>query len=187
MRTGFKLAVAFSGALMLAAGSGFAQTQEQSIDPFTAIKPGQWVKIKGVMHQDTALTATEIKILTGEIKEDDWQISAPLRRIVDQSNKQLEVFGMQVNMQSNATYDSRDKSLESFDNLKPGMQLEIEGTYASGAFKVREVQLETAGTSQEIGKLMGKVGSVDAAQKTITLMNIPCLISDQTKVRSGAK
>jgi hypothetical protein len=171
----------------MAAGSGFAQTEQRSIDPFSAIKPGQWVKIKGVMQQDTALTAMEVKVLTGEMKEDDWEIAAPLRRIVDQSQKQLEVFGMQVSMQSNATYESRDKSLKGFEGLKPGMQVEIEGTYATGAFKGREVQLETAAAGQEIGKLVGKVESVDPAMKTITLMGIPCQVSDQTKVRSGAK
>ncbi|MGH7491292.1 MAG: DUF5666 domain-containing protein [bacterium] len=187
MRTGFKLAVALSGALMMTAGSVLAQTQEQSIDPFTAIKPGQWVKIKGVIQQDTALAATEVKILTGAMKEDDWEIAAPLRGIVDQSNKQLEMFGMEVSMQSNATYESDDKSLKGFDGLKPGMQLEIEGTYATGAFKGREVQLETVASAQEVGKLMGKVEAVDAAARTITLMGIPCLISEGTKVRSSAK
>jgi hypothetical protein len=34
---------------------------------------------------------------------------------------------------------------------------------------------------------MGKVEAVDASAKTITLMGIPCLISDETKVRSAAK
>jgi len=182
MKTFSKLAGVVTGALLVAAGSSFAQTEP--IDPFTALKPGQWVKIKGISQQDTALAATEVKILTGKTAEDDWEVAAPLHRIVDESQKHVELFGIQVKVQSNATYKSSDKSLSGFESLKPGMQIEAEGTYANGVLTCKEVQLEK--TSNEPAKLVGKVEKIDADAKTITLMGIPCLISESTKVRASA-
>jgi hypothetical protein len=185
MRTRSKLAVVLAGALLTAASPSFTQTTE--IDPFTAIKPGQWVKIKGVLQQDSALVATEVRIITTAMKDDDCEIAAPLRRIVDPAQKQLEVFGMQVKMKGDATYESHDKSLTGFDGLKPGMQVEIEGTYANRAFQGREVQLEKTSAAQELAKLVGKAEKIDAEMKTITVMGIPCQISGNTKVKSAEK
>lgn len=192
MKTCVKIAAVFAAACVMMAGPGMSQTAEtQSTNPFTALKPGQWVKIKGVMQRDSSavtMIAKEVKILTGEMQEDDWEIEAPIARIVDKAKQQVEVFGIQIDMKDDATYESDNNSLKNFDGLQTGMHVEIEGTYMKdGAFHGREMQLEAAAGADELAKLVGKVEKVDAEAKTITLMGIACHISETTKVKSAAK
>ncbi len=193
MKTRINLAAACAGALIMLAGStSFSQTEQPEVaDPFAALKPGHWVKIKGVMQEDSTgrtLIAKEVKVLTGAKQEDDCEIEAPIARIGDKSQKQLEVCGIQVNMQNDATYESEDKSASSFDGLQPGMRVVIEGTYLkAGTFKGREMQLKAASGAEVITKLVGKAEKIDATAKTIALMGITCQITGDTTVKTAVK
>ncbi len=189
MKTHLKLAAGFCGVVIGMAGSAGAQTaQKTAIDLFASVKPGQWVKIEGAIQKDFTLIAKEVKILTGDFQDDDWEIEAPIRRIADKAQKKYEVLLIPVKMQDDATYESEDGSITSFDGLKTGLYVEIEGTYMKdGTFMGEEVQPQLEPEEPNVASLVGKAEKVDAAKKTITLMGVTCQASEKTKVKSAVK
>lgn len=174
---------------MLVESAAYAQNAPKTaIDLFSSVKPGQWVKIEGAIQKDFGLIAKEVKILTGDFQDDDWEIEAPIRRVVDKGQKKYEVLLIPVKMQEDATYESDDGSVTSFEGLKAGMYVEIEGTFMKdGTFMGEEVQPQLEPEEPNSASLVGKAEKIDAARKTITLMGITCQVSEKTKIKSAVR
>lgn len=187
MKSNWKLAAQFTGALFLCAGAeSFAQTKTAA-DLFSTLKPGQWIKIEGASQKDMTVIAKEVKLLTGDFQDDDCEIEAPVRAIIDKDKKQFQLLTIPVMMEADAKYESDDGSFTRFDQLKPGMYVEIEGAYLKdGSFLADEIQPESAAEAAGV-VLVAKAEKVDAAKRTITLMGVTFQISDKTKVKSVIK
>ncbi len=189
MKPNLKLAATITGALCFFAGNkSFAQTKTAA-DLFSALKSGQWVKIEGTLQKDLTVIAKEVKLLTGDFQDDDCEIEAPVRMILDKTKKQFQLLTIPVTMEADAKYESDDGSFTSFEQLKPGMFVEIEGAYLKdGSFLADEVQPEIADADAAGGVvLVGKAEKVDAAKRTITIMGVTFQIGEKTKVKSVIK
>ena len=189
MKSHTKLAVTLAGAVLLLVGdNGSAQTKTAA-DLFTALKPGQWVKIEGAAQKDMTVIAKEVKLLTGDFQDDDYEIEAPVRAILDKTKKQFQLLSIPVAMEADAKYESDDGTFTSFEQLKPGMFVEIEGAYLKdGSFLADEVQPEVADPEEAGGVvLVGKAEKVDAVKRTITIMGVTFQIGEKTKVKSVIK
>lgn len=189
MKANLKLAAALTGAFCLFAGvESFAQTKTAA-DLFSTLKPGQWIKIEGAPQKDLTVIAKEVKLLTGDFQDDDCEIEAPVRAISDKDKKQFQLLTIPVTMEADAKYESDDGSFTRFDQLKPGMFVEIEGAYLKdGSFLADEVQPEIAEPEEAGGVvLVGKTQKVDAAKRTVTLMGVTFQIGEKTKVKSVIK
>ncbi len=183
----------FVGSFLLAAApSGWAQTRPGTkIDVFKTVKPGQWVQIEGVPQKDFTVLATEIKFLTGDFEDDDWEVLATVRG-VNKAAKEFEILLMKVKVNDGTEYQTKDqtRTFKSFDDLKPGMFVELEGTYLKdGVFLAEEVQDETARKEEEAGTVtfVGKAEKVDPIKRTVTLMKTTFIVSDKTQAKSAIK
>ncbi len=173
---------------LLVGNNGSAQTKTAA-ELFAALKPGQWVKIEGAAQKDFTVIAKEVKLLTGDFQDDDFEIEAPVRAIVDKSKRQFQLLTIPITMEADAKYESDDGTFTSFEQLQPGMFVEIEGAYLKdGSFLADEVQPETV-DAEDAGNvvLVGKAEKVDAAKRTITMMGVTFQIGEKTKVKSVIK
>jgi hypothetical protein len=189
MKTHLQFAAAFAGALCLCVSeTSFAQTKTAA-DLFSVLKPGQWVKIEGAAQKDFTVIAKEVKLLTGDFQDDDCEIEAPVRAILDKNKKQFQLLTIPVTMEDDAKYESEDGSFMRFEQLKPGMYVEVEGAYLKdGSFLADEVQPEVADPDEAGGVvLVGKAEKVDATKRTITIMRVTFQIGEKTKVKSVIK
>ncbi|MEK7727157.1 MAG: DUF5666 domain-containing protein [candidate division KSB1 bacterium] len=189
MKPHVKLAATLASALcLLVSDHGSAQTKTAA-DLFSVLKPGQWVKIEGAAQKDMTVIAKEVKLLTGDFQDDDCEIEAPVRAVLDKTKKRFQLLTIPVTMEADAKYESDDGSFTAFEQLKPGMFVEVEGAYLKdGSFLADEVQPEIA-DPDELGGVVfvGKAEKVEAAKRTITIMGVTFHISEKTKVKSVIK
>ena len=178
-------------AFLLSSGLAMAQAGKKSSgDIIKSLKPGQWVQLDGAIQKDLTILTKKVKFITGDFQDDDWEIKAPLRRIVDPSKRQFEVLRLAVAMAEGADYENDAGTLKSFGDLKVGMLVELEGTFLKdGSFLAEEVQQELDFEPQEINeiKAVGKVERVNPANSTVVLMGITFQISPSTTSKSVIK
>lgn len=187
----FFAAALLGGICALSVSPAGAQQPGMKLDVFKTVKVGQWVQIEGVPQKDFTVMATEIKFLTGDFKEDDWEVFGAVRR-VDKLKKEFEIMLLKVKPASDADFESSDPNTRftSFDGLKPGMLVEVEGSYLKdGTFLADEVQDETKTKADLAGevKLIGKVEKFDQARQSITMMGITFHVIDKTQAKSAMK
>jgi hypothetical protein len=157
-----------------------------------ALKPGQWVQMEGIVQKDFSVLCTEAQILTGDFLDDDWAITAVARR-VDIEKQEIHVLNLPVKTQKETEFQGADGKAMGFADVKVGMLLDIEGTYLKdGTFLAKEVDDESNDLITEPGlkdevEVMGKVGKVDTAKRTVTVMGILFQLTDKTKGKSVIK
>jgi hypothetical protein len=193
MTTRSKLyAVAISALFLAAANTSTAQPSGpmKAADIFTSVKPGQWVQMEGAIQKDYTVLCQEVKILTGDFQDDDWEIKAPVRKIVDPAKRQFEVLLLPVQMTEDADYENEAGTFKGFNDIKQGMLLEIEGTFLKdGTFLAEEAQEEVPEDAEATTSItaVGKVEKLDAEKRVVNLMGITFMITDKTKVKSAIK
>ena len=153
------------------------------------VKPGQWVKIEGNVQKDFSVQCKELKILTGDFLDDEWSICMTVKK-VDAEKQQVQIMHLPVKIKEDATYQA---GLTVFSDVKVGMYLDVDGTYLKdGTFLAKQVEdesiklAENPDIANEID-IKGKIGKIDAANNTLTIMGITVRIVDQTKSRSVIK
>jgi hypothetical protein len=178
--------------LFIAAHTGWTQSKPgTSIDVFRTVKPGQWVQLEGVPQRDFTVMTTEIKVLTGDFQDDDWEAFGTVRA-VRKENKEFDLLlvKMKVNADTDFETEELNSKFKGIADLKPGMLVEIEGTYLKdGSFLVNEVQDETKGKADEAGTVTfrGKVEKIDPVKRTVTVMGIKFTITSNTQTKSAVK
>ncbi|MDZ7362417.1 MAG: DUF5666 domain-containing protein [candidate division KSB1 bacterium] len=182
-----------AGLLFLAwAPPGHSQNQVGAkIDVFKTLKVGQWVQLEGVPQKDLSVLATEIKFLTGDFQDDDWEVFGEVRAVY-RERKEFQILGLKVKVDDKTGFETKETAgkFKSFNDLKAGMLVEIEGSYLKdGTFLAEEVQDETKGKAEEAGTvtLVGKVEKFDPNQRKITVMGITFAITDKTQAKSKIK
>lgn len=181
-------------ALALAAvDAGEVQTKMTPNEMVAALKPGQWVKVKGTVRSDSAITCNEMRILIGNFLDDDWSIIGVVRKI-DQENRKLEILRLPIKIDEDAKFESdEDKNFAGIADLKVGMFLEIGGTYLKdGTFLAGEIddkseRLEEEPELKHEIRAEGKVERVDAANHRFILMGMAFQVTASTSSRSVIK
>jgi hypothetical protein len=157
-----------------------------------ALKPGQWVKVEGVVQKDFSVLSTQLQFMTGDFLDDDWSLTGVVRK-VDPEKQEMEILRLPVKAQKDTEYENDAGTFKSFAQVKTGMFLEIEGTYLKdGTFLAKELEDESEKLAEDSSlensvEAEGKVEKVDVSGKTLTLMGITFQISDKTKSRSVIK
>ncbi|NUO81409.1 hypothetical protein HUU05_15130, partial [candidate division KSB1 bacterium] len=131
MKTRTAICVLFAGALLAGYTSlSHAQSTTLSkVDVFKTLKPGQWVQIEGVPQRDMSVLATEVKILTGDFRDDDWEVFGAVRTL-NRGLKEFEILSLKIKTNDETDYQVKDKNRQftKFEDLKTGMLVEVEGS-----------------------------------------------------------
>jgi hypothetical protein len=154
-------------------------------------KSAMWVKMEGVLQADFSVMALEIKFLSGDFMDDDWELKAPVRAVTP-ADGEFQVLMMPVRVTEKTDFE---KGLSSIEDIKPGMFLELEGTYLKeGVFLPKEIENITErrkGKKQSESEMkieaVGKIGHVDENKRIITIMGIPFHINENTEGKSPIK
>ncbi len=181
-------------ATLLLTQAPFSRAQNvpgMKIDVFKTLKAGQWVQLEGVPQKDLTVLATEIKLLTGDFKDDDWEILGTVRAVY-RERKEFEILRLKIKSDDKTDFETKDAKgvFKSFADLKAGMMVEIEGSYLKdGTFMAEEVQDETASKADEAGTVtfVGKVDKFNPLHRTVTVMGTTFTITDKTQAKSSLK
>jgi hypothetical protein len=184
----------FVALLLIVAHSSRAQMQGRMTvtDIFAALKPGQWVELEGTIRPDLSILCTGIKLLTGDLLDDDWQITGMVRK-VNKEKKEVEILRLPIKIQPETEFDADDGKFKSFADMKTNILVQVEGTYLKdGTFLAKEIENESAKLAEkpqlkdEI-EAIGRVENIDPTNRTITLMGITFQLNDRTKGKSAIK
>jgi hypothetical protein len=184
-------------ALLLAmAGSVEAQTKTPKMtaaEILAAVKPGQWIKMEGIVQKDFSVLCLDVKILTGDFLDDDWSLSAPVRKI-NKEKQEVVILLLPITVQKDAVFENDAGTFKSFADLKVNMLAQVKGTYLKeeGTFLARKVDDDSAKLAGEPNLIneveaRGKVEKIDAANRTITLMGITFKLTDKTKGKKALR
>lgn len=173
------------------AGPGLAQMPRPGspAELMAALKVGQWVKLEGPAGHSPTVMCTEAKMLTGDFLDDDYEISANVRR-VDAEKRSLVVFTLPARLRDDAEFKGGSNAFRSLAQVKVGTYVNLEGTYLKdGSFlakKVNERSAELTKKPQHVGRVWvkGRIDKVDAGSRTVTVMGIPYVITSSTRVKS---
>ena len=180
--------------LLVAVHASVAQMKGKmtAADTLAALKPGQWVELEGNVQQDFSVLCTEIKLLTGDLLDDDWKLTGIIRS-VNKEKQAMEILRLPIKIQPETEFDDDDGKMKSFTDVKTNMLVEVEGTYLKdGTLLAKEIDNESAKLTKKPQakdkiKARGKVEKIDATKRTITLMGIAFQLTDGTQGMSAVK
>lgn len=190
MKRGLFLAAACAGLMAFAAAN--AQQRATGAAIFNSLKVGQWVKFQGLPQADQSVSATKIKLVTGDFKGDDWQVFGPARSL-NREKKEFMILGVRIKAVADAEYstDAANAQLTGFDHLKAGMLIEVEGSFLKdGTFLATDIKDQTASTDAEDAdevEFFGKIEKLDAVKRQVTIMGVTFVINEATKLKSAVK
>ena len=175
------------GAGAARAQSGRAGTPSELI---SALKVGQWVKIEGTAANAATVPCTQAKMLTGDFLDGDWQISADVRR-VDAAKGTFQVFTMPCKLADGCAFKSKNNpGFKSLAQLKPGMYVNVEGTFLrDGTLLANKVsdkasELDTKPDHKGSVRLRGRIDKLNPSAMTVTVMNITFQVNSHTQAKS---
>jgi Domain of unknown function (DUF5666) len=178
----------FAALLLVAVHASVAQMKGKmtAADTLAALKPGQWVELEGNVQQDFSVLCTEIKLLTGDLLDDDWKLTGIIRS-VNKEKQAIEILRLPIKIQPETEFDDDDGKMKSFTDVKTNMLVQVEGTYLKdGTLLAKEIDNESAKLTEKPQakdkiKARGKVEKIDSTKRTITLMGITFQLTDGTQ------
>jgi hypothetical protein len=182
-------------ALLLVAGQyGGAQTKGRmtTADILAALKPGQWVELEGTVRPDLSVLCTEIKLLTGDLLDDDWKITGIIRKI-NKEKQDIDIGRLSIKIQSQTEFDDDHGKFKSFADMKTNMLIQVEGTYLKdGTFLANQIENNSAKLLEKPERkdrleVRGRVEHIDPTSRTITLMGMSFQLTERTKGKSAIK
>jgi hypothetical protein len=184
----------FAALLLVAVHASVAQMKGKmtTADILAALKPGQWVELEGNVQQDFSVLCTEIKLLTGDLLDDDWKLTGIIRS-VNKEKQAIEILRLPIKIQPETEFDDDDGKMKSFTDVKTNMLVQVEGTYLKdGTLLAKEIDNESAKLTKKPQakdkmKARGKVEEIDPTKRTITLMGITFQFTDGTQGMSAIR
>jgi len=182
-------------ALLCAIASSAAAQTKRKMAPaevMAALKPGQWVKMEGIVQKDFSVMCMDIKTLTGDLLEDDWEITAVIRK-VEREKQEIALLLLPIKIQPDTEFEDKTGKLKGFADLNPGMLVEADGTYLKdGTFLPKEIENVSAELAGEPGlqnevEIVGKVDKINADKRTMTVMGVTFHIIAETELKSALK
>ncbi len=158
-----------------------------------ALKPGLTVKISGTIQKDFSALCLDIKTLPADLfKEDDWEITAPARKI-DSEKREFALMLVPIKLQPTTKFKDKSGVFKSFDDLKTDMLVEAGGTYLKdGTFlatKIENVSSETIlkPEKQNEVQVKGKIEKIDAVRRTVHVAGVTFSIVNETEFKTALK
>jgi len=191
----FVITVLLGAAMFILTSPGFGQHRKgrmQTPEILAMAKVGQWIKIEGIVQKDGSVFCHEVEFLTGDFLDDDWEFTGIVQK-VDLKENVFFVVRRPVKPGKEVEYDSKKSKFDSFDDVKPGMLVDLEGTYLKdGTFLAKEIENESEKLTIEPElkdevQMLGRIGNVDARQQHIIVMGVPFKLTERTKGKSVIK
>jgi predicted RNA-binding protein len=161
-------------------------------DILAALKLGQWVVLEGPVQRDLSVQCTKLKLLTGDLLDDDWKIIGTIRK-VDKQKQAIEILRLPIKVPPEVEFKDVDGKLKSLADVKFNMFVQAEGTYLKdGTLLAKQIKNEAAKLvvkphlKDEI-EARGKVEKIDPTNRTITLMGITFQLTDGTQGMSALR
>jgi hypothetical protein len=184
--------IACAALALLAAGTAHAQSGRAGTptELMAALKVGQWVKIEGPAGKTPVVQCSEAKMLTGDFLDGDWQITSEVRR-VDAEKGMFTVFTMPCKVGDSCTFKSKSNpGFKSLAQLKPGMYVNVEGTFLrDGTLLARKVadkadDLVEKPEHKGLVRLRGRIDKVNAPGQSVTVMGVTFQVNSHTQAKS---
>ena len=193
MDTRLRILLAGAATLLIHASAG-AQGRVRAPTPefLSSLKAGQWIQLEGTPQSDGSVLCTEVKLLTGDFLDDDWELRGPVLG-VDAKTRRFMVGRYRVRLTDEVEFDDPAGKFQSFDDLRAGMLVRIEGTYTKdGAFLAKEVNDESGKLRKKPGiekrvQIVGKIERVNLTKRSINAMGTAFLVDANTKLKSVIK
>jgi hypothetical protein len=190
-RRGGILSLAIASLLLvaLAANHGHGGKNPAAVERLASLEVGQWVHIEGSVRADSAGRCDELRLLTGDLLDDDWALKGFVQA-VDTLKREFTIGGVRAQASADTRFDSPKKNFRRLAELRAGLLVEIEGTWLkSGRFLAHEVDDETdelARTPWARNRVMavGRVERVDARKRLVTVMGLVFEVTERTRLRS---
>ena len=188
---GTTLAVA---ALLISAGSAWSQATAKppAPDALAGYRTGQWVRVEGMTRGGASAACTGLRRLAGDFLDDDWAMRGPVQS-VQAENGEFVIAGCRVQVTEKTTYENPSRDFRSIQDLRPGMVVDVEGTFVQDrglvAAEVDDESDEVANRPdrKERIEIVGRIQNVDTKRRVVTVMGIEFQITDTTKLRSAIK
>jgi hypothetical protein len=179
------LALGVAGAARAQSGGGGTPAELMS-----ALKVGQWVKIEGPAGNTPSVQCSEAKMLTGDFRDGDWQITGDVRS-VNAAKGTFTVFTTPCKLAEGCTFKSKKSpGFKSLAQVKPGMYVNVEGTFLrDGTFLAQKVadkadELEEKPDHKGLVRLRGRIDKLNPAAQSVTVMGITFQINSRTQAKS---
>jgi len=179
------LALVVAGAAWAQSGGGGTPAELMS-----ALKVGQWVKIEGPAGKSPSVQCSEAKMLTGDFRDGDWQITADVRS-VNAGKGTFMVFTTPCKLADGCMFKSKKSpGFKSLAQVKTGMYVNVEGTFLrDGTFLAQKVadkadELEEKPDHKGLVRLRGRIDTVNAPAQSVTVMGIAFQINSHTQAKS---
>jgi predicted RNA-binding protein len=182
--------------LLVAVHHSAAQIKGQmtTADILATLKPGQWAQLEGTIRPDMSIICTEVKLLTGDLLDDDWEITGAIRK-VNQEKKEVEILRVPIKVQSDTEFKDKAGTLKSFADVKTRLFVRAEGTYLKdGTFLAKQIRNRSPEPGEKADpdlqteiEVVGRVEKIDPTNRTITLMGMSFQLNDRTKGKSAIK
>jgi len=180
--------------LLVAVHPGGAQMKGRmtTADILATLKPGQWAELEGTVQQDFSVLCTKVKLLTGDLLDDDWEINGVIQK-VNKEKQEVEILRLPIKVQPETEFEDEAGKLKSLADVKANMFVQVEGTYLKdGTFLAKQIENKAAKLAEkpqlknEI-QITGKVEKIDPTKHTITLMGMTFRLTGITKGTSAIK
>jgi len=149
-----------------------------------SLKVDDWVKLEGTVQKDTTILLTEIKVILGELEDDDWEISGIVRRILPE-DKKIFILNLPIVVDKDTKYRYKNAS-KAFSNIESGTYVELEGSFLNdGTFLASEIGEENVGEDEkDVVEWKGKVQFVNPAENAFTILGHTAILTPETKIKS---
>jgi hypothetical protein len=163
--------------------------RDRAADLLTTLKRGQWILLVGRAQKDSSVLCTEVKLLTGDFLDDDWNLTGTVSS-VDGRKREFTVGPIRIHPAENADFDSPRGTIKGLSDLRPGMIVDVDGTYMKDRlFLAKEVDDESGELNRKLGtekhiQIMAKIERVDPAKRRIFAMGTMFQVTPQTQLKS---
>lgn len=159
--------------------------EAQQLENFLSkIKMGEWIEFEGPPQPNSTILVNEIKVLRGEMEDDDWEVSGAVSRVAPEE-KTIYMLNLPIKFDNNTEYDDLGV-IKSFSDIKPGMTVEVDGQYTmDGVFLASVVESKKFKEDEKnFVKWTGKVEGVEPESHSINILGHVIILTPETKIKS---
>ncbi len=171
--------------LMFIFGVGSIASAQSLHNFLDQLKVGEWVEVEGVPQNDASLLIEEIKVIYGELEEDDYEINGIVDTVLP-GEKKIFILNLPVVFDKYTEYDDKHDAINAFADIKTGNYVEIEGSFLrDSTFLAKEIGLKKSKKKeQNIFEWRGKVQSVNPANNSLVILGHTVILTPGTKIKS---
>lgn len=148
------------------------------------LKIGDWVKLEGKVQADSTILLTKVKVVLGEMEDDDWEISGTVSRVVA-ADRKIFILHLPILIDNDTKFGYKN-ALKTFSDIQPGVYVEIEGSFLNdGTFLAMQIGEENVDENErDMVEWKGQVQSINPAENAFTILGHTAILTPETKIKS---